>query len=263
MSDIIKKYDLVIPIGRFCHCSSLLNNYDLKRFSGPWDWSGTGADEGIYKRLEALINGFDGWFERKDFIPLEGEYAHYLIDYTDPLALRPTVELHQSSSLPPPCVWYYNKRTMTYYGHDFHLKKKFDDQFETIKSQYIRRFKRINKFIEKSHSILLVYMNHIADQKRDLPLDEDIVLKYIEDLRKKYPHKIIDFYMFDHANNVKGDSYTRYVYDIGIIRYVSNHENIWDVDDDNYRHQANGFMMPKSICNILEKISLTDRFKMI
>ena len=263
MTEIIKRYDLVIPIGRFCHCAGLLNNYGLKLFDGPWDWSGTGREEGIYKRLEALTQGFDGWFEREDFVPLDGENALYLTDYTEPSAPRPEYIFQKRMLAPSPDIWFYNKKTFTYYGHDFKINIAFDKQFDLIKTRYLRRFRRIEKFIQSANSILLVYMCHIADQKRDLHLDENMVLKYMSDLRCKYKDKVIDLYMFEHNHDIVDDDWKRYILDVGIIRYESNHDNVWDTNDKNPKHQANEFMMPKSVCNILEQITLTDKFKMI
>lgn len=265
MSAIIKKYDFIMSIGRFCHCTAMLNNHGLKLFDGPWDWSGTGRVEGIYKRLDALTNGFDGWFNREDFVHFEEPDSLMLTDFTDPNALRPHKEI-KSDLLPEiysPMCWFYNKSTLTYYGHDFKSEATFDSQWEEFIKKYKRRIYRTESFINASDKILLVYMSHIADQKRDLPLDFNIVIELMKNIRKRYPGKEIDLYMFTHRNDIKGDLYFRQVWDVGIVNYFSNHENVFPAKDSNISHQANGFMMPKSICKILEKIALTDKFNMI
>lgn len=69
--------------------------------------------------------------------------------------------------------------------------------------------------------------------------------------------------MFDHSPVFHNGNYVRSVLDVGVIRYISNHDEVFPEDDNDIRHQANSLMMPKSICRILEHIKLTDKFKMI
>ena len=54
MSEIIKKYDFIISLGRLCHVSAMLANNGLKVVNGPWDWSGTAYTSTIYNRLKNL-----------------------------------------------------------------------------------------------------------------------------------------------------------------------------------------------------------------
>ncbi len=101
MTDIIKKYDFIVSLGRFCHTTAMLNNNNLKIIDGPWDWT------------------------------------------------------------------------------------SFKEQFPQVAKKYQRRAERVLNFIKYSDSILLVYMNNIADQQRNLPLDEKKVLRVMKKLRKK------------------------------------------------------------------------------
>ena len=273
MSEIIKKYDFIMSIGRFCHTTAMLNNHGLKLFDGPWDWSGTGRAEGIYKRLEALTKGFNGWFNKKDFVKMDPQYSSEIEDGTflNPSRWSPpslNSQKHQLTNTQFPIainpeVRFYNTKTLTYYGHDFHEKPQFNEQWDAFYKRYIRRSRRILKFIQAANSILLVYMSHIADQRKDIILDDNLIIQHMEKLRKKYPTKTIDLYIFKHSPNMHNGDYLRQVLDVGIINYYSNHDEVWPSNDPICSHAANNFMMPISICKILEKISLTDKFKMI
>lgn len=261
MSETIKKYDYVITLGKLCHCSSLLNNNGLKLFDGPWDWSGTGKADGIYKRIKALYKDFDHWLNYKDFTPVHPKYDCELGGFTQAVLNKKAAENLQAPAhkeLPM-----YNTRTLTYYYHDFFEDKPFKEQFSAFKKKYERRWERNRSFIEAADSVLLIYISHLADQKKDVCLNDAKIVSHIKRLRAKYPNKNIDLYMFDHSPVFHNGNYVRSVLDVGVIRYISNHDEVFPEDDNDIRHQANLLMMPKSICRILEHIKLTDKFKMI
>ena len=106
-------------------------------------------------------------------------------------------------------------------------------------------------------------MSHIADQRRDMPLNENKVIRLMAELRDEYPGKTIDLYMFDHSPHFKGENFQRIILDVGIVRYLSNHDEVFPATDTDPRHTADGLMMPQSVCYILSKVLLTDRNKMI
>ncbi len=263
MSETVKKYDYVLYLGKLCHGASLVNNNGLKLFDGPWDWSGTGKADGIYKRIKALYKDFDHWFDYKDFVPMKPEYAAEIGNFT--WALRYKKDVANQPQQAPVCkeVPRYNPKTLTYYYHDFFDNKPVEEQFPAFKEKYLRRCERCRSFIEAADSVLLIYMSHLADQKKDVRLDDTRVVSLIKRLREKYPSKTIDLYMFEHSPNFHDGNYIRSVLDIGIIRYISNHDEVFPENDDDIRHRANTFMMPKSVCKILEHIKLSDKFKMI
>lgn len=261
MNESTKKYDYIISLGKVCHCSALLNNNGLKLFDGPWDWSGTGRAEGIYKRLKVLYKNFDHCLDYKDFTPVHPKYDGELGGFTEALEHKKTIVKMQPPSNKELPV--YNLKTLTYYYHDFFEHKSIKEQFPAFKEKYERRYVRNNSFIEAADSVLLIYMSHIANQKKDVHLDDTKIVSHIKRLRAKYPTKNIDLYMFDHSPNFHDGNYARSVLDVGVIRYISNHDEVFPEDDDDVRHRANFLMMPKSICKILEHIKLTDKFKMI
>ena len=267
MADIIKKYDFIISIGRFCHTTAMLNNNKLKIVNGPWDWSGTAYADVIYKRIQCLYKGFKGCFNKKDFVDFEPYkqdlYKDWYYDAIKPENKKTIINnnAHNENSIRE--YQYYNKKTKTYYIHDFKNYPNFEEQFNAIKDKYIRRFERTMNFIKSSNSILLVYMNNIADQRQNIPLSSSKILKAMNKLRKHYPDKTIDLYMFDHDEKFHGENFQRVVLDVGIVRYLSNHNDVYPATDKDPRHIADGLMMPISICYILSKIELTDKHKMI
>lgn len=267
MSEIIKKYDFIISLGRMCHVSAMLANNGLKVVNGPWDWSGTAHTSTIYNRLKSLRKGFRHWFDEKDFVDFE-PYKDDLFGSWCYEAVKPVSEVsnnapHQNNENYNPEHGYFNMRTKTYYLHDFYERPSFKEQFPTIAQKYHRRMERTLNFIKNSNSVLLVYMNHIADQRKDMPLNEDKVIRLMAELRNKYSGKTIDLYMFDHSPYFKGENFQRIILDVGIIRYVSNHDEVFPPTDTDTRHIADGLMMPQSVCYVLSKILLTDRHKVI
>lgn len=272
-TEIIKEYDFVISLGRFCHTSGILNQNGLKIVDGPFDFSGTSHRETIYNRIEWFYKGFENYFDKKDFIKFATPadktklYTGWYIDAVRPVTdkkMQQTIREDTEKAMKTDvCIGYYNTRTQTYYIHDWKKGEEFDRQFDLINEKYLRRIQRTENYIRCSNSILFVYMNHLGDQRLDLPLESTRVVQIMNKLRQKYPGKTIDLYMFDHDPAFSGENFRRDVLDVGIIRYVSNHDDVFPPEDTNPKHIADRLMMPKSICSILSKIKLTDKHKMI
>jgi hypothetical protein len=241
-------------LGRFCHTKEILAANNLQIMDGPYDWSGTASKETVYNRLMWFYKGFKHYFDRKDFV----DFAPYKMELLE----GQTGNLENWHNAPH-YVEKYNKKTNTYFIHDFFDNASFDDQFEAIKEKYMRRIKRTEKYLKQSSSVLFVYMNHLADQKRDLPLESEKVIRIMNKLRKKFPNKTIDLYMFDHDPSYTDGQYGREILDIGIVRYKSNHDDIFPADDPDPRHWISEWMAPKSVCSILEHIRLTNKHRII
>lgn len=266
MSEILKKYDFIISLGRMCHVSAMLANNGLKIVNGPWDWLATSDAETIYKRIESLYKGKEGKFHKRDFKSWEPYQHKFFQDWCDD-AVKPEPQTSSAEEAPLPKNrqghGYYNVKNKTFYLHDFFEEPDFGKQLSAISKKYMRRFQRTLNFIEHSERVLLVYMNHLADQRLDLPLNANKVIRLMEKLRRRYPGKTIDLYMFDHSPHFKGENFQRIILDVGIVRYLSNHDEVFPATDTDPRHTADGLMMPQSVCYILSKVLLTDRNKMI
>lgn len=259
------QYDFIISIGRFCHTSGLLAAHNLKLFNGPWDWSGTYCEDVIYDRIERLYKGFDDYLNKADFVVWDsykdGFFQDSFFDAPKPKSISVECQMSNQDISAPPEIWdiqYYNIHTNTYYIHDFHNIPSFDEQFDEFHKKYSRRFSRTLDLMKSKNHILLVYMNNIAEQRRNLSLDSKRVLSAMRKLRGAYPNKIIDLYMFDHSDEYHDLSFKCDILEDGIIRFTSNHYDVFSSDDTDPRHNTNGWMMPKSICYILKNISLTE-----
>lgn len=268
MSEIIKKYDFIISLGRMCHVSDMLSHNNLKVVNGPWDWLATSDTDTIYHNIECLYKGFKNFLNRNDLKSWEPyKYKFFERWNNNAVKAKPieyvnnhTRNYHISDSMGKA---YYNIRTKTFYLHDFYENPSFDEQYKQVYKKYERRNQRTLNYIQQSDKILLIYMSHLADQILDLPLNVNKIIKRMNKLRKKYPNKTIDLYMFDHNPNFHDIDYQRIVHDVGIIQYLSNHDEVYPSSDTDVRHIADSLMMPKAICHILSQIALTDRHKMI
>lgn len=268
MSDIIKQYDFVISLGRMCHVSALLSNNNLKVVNGPWDWLATSDADTIYYNIECLYKGFKNFLNKNDLKSWEPYQDKFFERWNSNAAKATPIKIknnhtQMSFSSNRQGKAYYNIRTNTFYLHDFYETPNFDEQYKQVYKKYERRYQRTLNYIQQSDRILLIYMSHLADQCLDLPLNVNKIIKRMNKLRKKYPNKIIDLYMFEHSPNFKDIDYQRIVHDVGVIQYLSNHDDVFPSSDTNPKHIADSLMMPKAICHILSQIALTDRHKMI
>jgi hypothetical protein len=264
MGDIVKEYDFILSLGRCCHVTEILHNNGLKVIDGPYDWSGTARCATVYNRIKYLYKGFKHYFDKKDFVdeePYKDEFGT-CINWNSPKHIVQTAP-KQNPSKRPKEKFIYNKKTNTYYHHDFFEGTSFDEQFDAVQAKYVRRIKRTEKYIKLSDSILLVYLSHIGEQHRNLPLESEKVVRIMKKLRKKFPNKTIDLYMFDHDPSFNNGKYGREVLDIGIIRYKSNHDDTFPLDDNDIHHWVSIWLAPQAVCKILSHIALTNKHKII
>lgn len=266
MSEIIKEYDFIISLGRMCHVSAMLNGNGLKIVNGPWDWLATSDTETIYQRIKSLTKRKQETFNKRDFKSWEPYQHKFFQDWCEN-AVKPEQQPSAMEETAQPKNrqghGYYNVKNKTFYLHDFFEEPDFSQQLPQENKKYMRRFQRTLNFIDYSERVLLVYMNHLADQRLDLPLNAKKIIRLMAELRAKYPGKTIDLYMFDHSPFFVGGNFQRIILDVGIVRYISNHDVVFPATDTNPRHIADGLMMPQSVCYILSKIALTDKHKMI
>ena len=60
---MIKKYDLIVPLGYACSCSQTLRRAGLQLASFPWDWLVVPPPS---ERCRLICNGFKGWMNLED-----------------------------------------------------------------------------------------------------------------------------------------------------------------------------------------------------
>lgn len=72
-----REYDLVFCLGATCHGTTLLNSFNLLRFSSPFDWTGGTEPANWFKdipddsqfrqKIQAICNNFKDWASPEDF----------------------------------------------------------------------------------------------------------------------------------------------------------------------------------------------------
>lgn len=149
-------FDLIVPIGEDCACSSYLRDHSLQLLAYPFDWLTKASFD---KRIELLANGFSDFMEKEDFVflpkPTQGDTDKY-------------------------CDYYHNTRTDFYFYHDFPTGENFNIIFQTVAAKYFRRIERLYKHITSAEHILF---------SRDKTITKEKAKRAVEVLRQAFPGK--------------------------------------------------------------------------
>lgn len=154
-----RKYNYVLSVGGSCLTAIVLKEFGLRRFSGPFDWI-SGGD--LKRRLEFVLNGFNGFLEKKDL-----EISSILIDTK--------VGSYSTNNI----------RNGLYLPHDF-TSVNLDVSYPIVAEKYERRIKKFLRVMEKS-SILMVYCSKEDEEISDEYLDE-----MLRNILEKYQANRID-----------------------------------------------------------------------
>jgi hypothetical protein len=159
LNDIKKSYDVIVSLGSSCSPAMQLRRHNLRRFSGPLDWSVSLTLSDVSRLLK---NKFDGFMEIKNMRLLEE--THFFLD--EGVAVLPRDGSTQ------PIKSYFVKDT--YYNilsvHDFPILPN-QDWSVTYPSYKEKLNYRINRFLEKitnSQSVLFVRWKASYDEAIEL-----------------------------------------------------------------------------------------------
>jgi len=167
-----KRFDLIFSIGEACSCTESLRKYDLQRCSYPFDWL---FGSNFVGRCKILANKFDNFIEKED---LEYSYEEKSIK----------------------CSAYHNKINDITFNHDFLKEIPFDTAYNLVKEKYDRRIKRLLDEIDKSDSILAVYMES-PTTNHSIITNEEIIEGYFI-LKEAFGDKLNLLYIRnDNKNN--------------------------------------------------------------
>ncbi|MBE7704855.1 MAG: hypothetical protein E7Z90_03460 [Cyanobacteria bacterium SIG29] len=159
---MLKKYDFIFSIGEACSCTQLLRENDLQFASYPLDWV---AGSNFEERINLFLNQFKNYINKDDL-----EYAFYN-GIND-------------------CNAYYNKQNDFTFNHDFSAKLDFNVSYDEVKSKYNRRIERLYSDINKSNSILMVWVElPLTDSKK---ADKSSIVEIFNKVLLKYPNKKFD-----------------------------------------------------------------------
>lgn len=168
--DLCKKYDKCISLGFNCFTSMILRECGLQQYSYPFDWS-RGIEEdkagvlGLEGKIDLLCSNFLRWIELDDLI---------IIDHNDWVPQKPHMNVR-------------NIHTGLQYVHDFAKGKTIAESYPEFRDKYIRRKNRLQEILNSSEKIAFVFY---AGMKF---LNNDIILRCFEKLKKVYPTADFDF----------------------------------------------------------------------
>ena len=169
-----KKFDLVFSLGEACSCTQILRKCRLQFYSYPFDWL-YGCP--LLTRAKILVDNY------KDFLSFE--------DLED---LNMTN--HDKKNL---CENFLNKKNGIVFNHDFKYEKSLEETYPDVKKKYDRRAQRQISQIEKSKSVLAVYIQ--TPNNKNI-LDDNSLLEVQDLLQKRFDkQKVFLLYVYCNLDN--------------------------------------------------------------
>ena len=225
-----KDFDLIFSIGEACSCTQTLRKHNLQVYSYPFDWL-FGSD--FVARCSLLAGKFENFIEKADL-----EYSH------------------EERSIK--CQAYHNKRNDLTFNHDFLKTIPFDKAYEIVREKYNRRISRLLKKINKSKSVLVVFME-VPYTVHEEVKNEDIIKGY-NILKDAFGDKINLLYIknttdakktefFENNKIIKKSLYYKeYDKDFDIM---VNFKNLEEVFSEYRLNLPLGYLLKKKIIKIL------------
>lgn len=227
---MIRYYDIVIPLGEFCIAAHALRNCHISAETMPLDWSGGVLHDkcgigGLSGKIDLILNRFTNFFEREDFEVKTDEPSN-----TNHLQVQ-------------------NNRTGLQYLHDFSVAKPFYEQFDEIKTKYLRRVERFYDVMEKSNKVCFFFMSLTFD------IDDAYLVEQALRLRRFFSSKQIDFLFIINNKEIKGNKYKFNRIGDGMYRYRMNvyhtppgHNPMWG-NQPLYHEIIRSFLYSKQLLN--------------
>lgn len=152
LQNIKRSYDVIVSLGSACNPAMKLREHNLRRFSGPIDWSVSHSLSDVNRLLK---NKFDGFMELNNMRLIDGS-NHVLKDgiFTQPIKSHYIQDMH------------YNIISV----HDFPIIPN-QDWTETYPSYKEKLNYRIDRFIDKittSQSVLFIRWSASYEQTTEL-----------------------------------------------------------------------------------------------
>lgn len=157
---VMKKYDLILPLGSACKTTHNLRKRNLQRESLPFDWILLLDTQVI---IQLLRSHFQGFLLRENMKKKELENT-----------------LHDV---------YVDVSSKIEFWHDFPLNCNFDEMFDEVKRKYKRRIDRMYDDIRHARNILLFRTVIVAEGT----LTDEQLLKDYQDFCEIFPNKNVDY----------------------------------------------------------------------
>ena len=172
---MIKKYDLIVPLGYACSCSQTLRRAGLQLASFPWDWVGVPPPS---ERCRLICNGFKNWMNLED---LKWAGKNDTFGHEEVL----------------------NTRTGLIIMHDFVQGTPIEEQYPAIVAKYTRRIARLDRLLKTSKRVLLV---SIDTPVSPAPVPPEDARKAMATMSATYPNASFDFLLVNlEPGRAKGD----------------------------------------------------------
>ena len=162
MSGMVRKYDLIVPLGYACSCSQTLRRAGLQLASFPWDWVGVPPPS---ERCRLICDGFRDWMNLED---LKWEGSNDTFGHEE---VR-------------------NTKTGLIILHDFKQGIPLKEQYADVAEKYARRIARLDKLLRSARNVLLVTIDAPVTPTPTPPED---CMKAIQTMSARYPNARFDF----------------------------------------------------------------------
>lgn len=177
-----KYFDIIFSIGQNCLVPRILRKLNLRVFATPFDWA---LVHNYTISINLLKNKFENYYNKEDltYICANDEF------YTDV---------------------YLNKRTKTYFIHDFkkNSQNDFDAGYKISKEKYERRKKRLLKKLEHGAKVCLIFVECQADADKNELISNDIIKNDIKELNTIYKQCNFDIFYVKHNESLNINEYT-------------------------------------------------------
>ena len=208
------EYDLILPVGASCHVSMLLDRFQLRQFSSPFE--GTDGkeptnwfqepdvhrDSRFHEKIQAISDNFKNWFDPNNIKYIAG-----------------------SISLQKQFHKVVNIKTKVQYLHEFPADQDIVQHMPEFIEKMTRRKQHMYDAIEHSNKILILWISNIWGQRvmlEKMVSDKDIKWA-VKKLHKMYPDKFFDFVFFEPDGTQGKFEYQRQIVTVGANRIKSNH----------------------------------------
>jgi hypothetical protein len=208
------EYDLILPVGPSCHVSMLLDRFQLRQFSSPFEWTGgkepanwfqepdIHRDSRFHEKIQAISDNFKNWFVPENIKYVAG-----------------------SISLQKQFHKVVNIKTNIQYLHEFPANQDIVQHMPEFIKKMTRRKQHMYDAIGHSHKILILWLSNIWGQRVMLEKtvsDKDIKWA-VKKLHKMYPDKLFDLVFFEPDATQGKFEYQRQIVAPGANRIKSNH----------------------------------------
>ncbi len=185
-----KEYDYVISLGEKCFITQSLIKLNLRKASGPFDWTGSFAPgAGLSTRLQLILDDFSD-FITKDLMKPEYDFDGRRL--------------------------FINTKTKMAFRHEFEQEDDFDTKYPEILEKYNRRIKRFNEILASGKRILFVYASSLYENS-----DANDTVKKIELIQKKFKNPNISILVIDSDNTLNKKNKIKFKHINSNVQWVS------------------------------------------